>query len=65
MDLYLDAFRFTKPLLVNTGKQSSRNIEADFIDKPEVYDYFQLKNIASAEKEKRQHRHVEFWTAGP
>ncbi len=60
LDLYLDAFRFTKPLLVNTGKQSSRNIEADFIDKPEVYDYFQLKNIASAEKEKRQHRHVEF-----
>ena len=60
LDLYLDAFRFTKPLLVNTGKQSSRNIEADFIDKPEVYDYFQLKNIASAEKEKRQHRRVEF-----
>ena len=60
LDLYLDAFRFTKPLLVNTGKQSSRNIEADFIDKPEVYDYFQLKNIANAEKEKRQHRHVEF-----
>lgn len=60
LDLYLDAFRFTKPLLVNTGKQSSRNIESDFIDKPEVYDYFQLKNIANAEKEKRQHRHVEF-----
>jgi len=60
LDLYLDAFRFTKPLLVNTGKEASRNIEGEFLDKPEVYDYFQLKNIANAEREKRQHRHVEF-----
>ena len=60
LDLYLDAFRFTKPLLVSTGQEASRNIEGEFIDKPEVYDYFQLKNIANAEREKRQHRHVEF-----
>ena len=60
LDLYLDAFRFTKPLLVNTGKEASRNIEGEFLDKPEVYDYFQLKNIVNAEREKRQHRHVEF-----
>ena len=60
LDLYLDAFRFTKPLLVSTGQETTRNIESEFIDKPEVYDYFQLKNIAHAEREKRQHRHVEF-----
>ena len=60
LDLYLDAFRFTKPLLASTGPDTTRDIEGDFLDKPEVYDYFQLKNIASAEKEKRQHRHVEF-----
>lgn len=60
LDMYIDAFRFTKPLFVTTGQQSERNLEMEFLDKPEIYDYFQLKNIAGAELEKRKHRHVEF-----
>ena len=62
LDMYIDAFRFTKPLLVTsaTAAITDRNIESEFMDKTEIYDYFQLKNIAKAELEKRQHRHVEF-----
>jgi hypothetical protein len=62
IDMYIDAFRFTKPLLVTTSTApiTDRNLEAEFIDKPDIYDYFQLKNIANAELEKRKHRHVEF-----
>lgn len=60
LDLYLDAFRFTKPLLVTSGQETSKNIEAEFLDRSNVYDFFQLQNIVSAEQEKRKHRHVEF-----
>ena len=62
IDMYIDAFRFTKPLFVTTSTApiTDRNLEAEFIDKPDIYDYFQLKNIANAELEKRKHRHVEF-----
>ena len=58
--MYIDAFHFTKPLLVSTGQDTSKDIESDFLEKPEVFDYFQLKNIAEAERQKRKFRHVEF-----
>ena len=58
--MYIDAFHFTKPLLVSTGQDTSKDIESDFLEKPEVYDYFQLKAIAEGEKQKRNFRHVEF-----
>ena len=60
LDLYIDAFRFSKPLLVTTGLEIEKDIESEFLDKPQVYDYFQLQNIVKAEQEKRKHRHVEF-----
>lgn len=60
LDMYIDAFHFTKPLLVSTGQDTSKDIESDFLEKPEVYDYFQLKAIAEGEKQKRNFRHVEF-----
>jgi hypothetical protein len=60
LDLYVDAVHFTKPLLANTGQDTSRNIENEFIEKPEIMDYFQLQNDASAELQKRQWRHVEY-----
>jgi len=60
LDMYIDGFHFTKPLLVSTGQDTSIDIESDFMEKPEVYDYFQLKNIAEAEKQKRKFRHVEY-----
>ena len=60
LDMYIDAFHFSKPLLVYTGPDTSKDIESDFLEKPEVFDYFQLKNIAEAERQKRKFRHVEF-----
>lgn len=60
IDLSIDALRFTKPLLVNTGSDSTRNIEGEFLERPEIFDYFQLKSDANAELEKRKFRHVEY-----
>jgi len=60
IDLSIDALHFTKPLLVNTGQDTTRCIEGEFIERPEIMDYFQLKNDASAELQKRKFRHVEF-----
>ena len=60
LDLAIDALHFTKPLLVNTGQDTTKCIENDFLEKPEIMDYYQLKNEANAEKEKRKFRHVEF-----
>jgi len=60
VDLYIDAFHFTKPLLVQSGSQTTRNIEPTFLQKPEIGDYDQLLNDAKAELEKTQFRHVEY-----
>jgi hypothetical protein len=60
IDLYIDALHWTKPLLVNTGQDLTRCLEGEFLERPEIMDYFQLKNDANAELEKRQFRHVEF-----
>ena len=60
IDLTIDALHFTKPLLVNTGADDTRCLEGEFIERPEIMDYFQLKNDANAELEKRKFRHVEF-----
>jgi len=60
IDLTIDGVHFTKPLLVNTGQDTTRCIENEFIERPEIMDYYQLKNDANAELEKRQYRHVEF-----
>jgi hypothetical protein len=51
---------FTKPLLVNTGTNTSRCLEGEFIERPEIMDYYQLKNDAAAELEKKKWRHVEY-----
>ena len=60
IDLTIDALHFTKPLLANTGQDTTRCVENEFIEKPEIMDYYQLKNDAKAELEKRKFRHVEF-----
>jgi hypothetical protein len=60
IDLYIDALHWTKPLLVNTGADVTRCLEGEFLERPEIADYYQLKNDANAELEKRQFRHVEF-----
>lgn len=60
IELSIDAFHFTKPLFVNTGADTSRCFEGDFIERPEIMDYYQLKNDAAAELEKRKHIHIEY-----
>jgi hypothetical protein len=60
IELYIDAFRFTKPLLVNTGVPTDRVIERDFLQKPDINDYFQLQSDAFAELEKSTFPRVEY-----
>ncbi len=60
LDMYIDAFHFGKPLLVSSGQDTDKDIEADFLEKPDVFDYFQLKGMVDAEKQKRNFRHVEY-----
>ena len=60
IDLYIDAFRFTKPLLVNTGIPVDRTIEKDSLQKPDINDYFQLQSDAFAELEKMEFPKVEY-----
>lgn len=60
IELYIDAFRFTKPLLVNTGVPADRVIERDFLQKPDINDYFQLQSDAFAELEKSTFPKVEY-----
>ena len=60
IELSIDGICFTKPLFVNTGADASRCLEGDFIERPEIMDYYQLKNDAESELEKRKWRHVEY-----
>ena len=60
LDMYIDALRFTKPLLVTAGPDTDKNIEAEFLERPQVFDYFSLRGMADAEKQKRDFRHVEY-----
>lgn len=54
VDLWVDAFRFGKPLLVNSGQVTDILNQPDFLNKPDIGTYDQLKNDAAAELEKAQ-----------
>ncbi len=60
--LRIDDFDFIKPLLVTSGSLSgsNENIEPDFISKPNIILYHQLKATARAENEKFKFPHKEF-----
>ena len=58
--LAVDALHFTKPLLVNTGNVTGRVIDPDFIQRPDIGNYEQLKSDAEAEKQKHLHQRVEY-----
>ena len=58
----VDALHFTKPLLVNTGNVTGRVIDPDFIQRPDIGNYEQLKSDAAAEKQMKSFQHVEFDT---
>jgi hypothetical protein len=62
MRLAVDALHFTKPLLVNTGNITGRVIDPDFIQRPDIGNYEQLKSDAQAEKQMKSFQHVEFDT---
>jgi len=60
--LAIDAFRFTKPLLVNTGKIAGQVIDPEFLQRPEIGNYEMLKSDAEAERQKKTFQHVEYDT---
>ena len=59
--LTLDALRFTKPLLASSGVIVSGDVvQPDFLEKPEIGNYEQLKADAEAEKQKHLFQRVEY-----
>ena len=60
--LTVDAFRFVKPLLVNSGRVTNEVIDPDFIQRPEIGNYEQLKSDVAAEKQMKGFQHVEYDT---
>lgn len=53
-DLHLDALRFGKPLLANSGQALDQHKSPDFIQSPDIETYHQLQNNCAAELEKAQ-----------
>lgn len=61
VSLFIDSFRFTKPLIANTGKVSTDIAwEADTEERPDINNYFQLLGDALSILEKKTHRFVEY-----
>ncbi len=58
--LTMDSFRFIKPLLVSSGQDNTRNIEPDFLQRPNITLYDQLKNDAKSQLEIEKFKHKEF-----
>jgi len=60
IQLSLDAFRFTKPLLVMSAQDTVKDIEQQFEEKPNIGDFFQLQNDNDVTLQKAKFRHIEF-----
>ena len=60
--LAIDALHFVKPLLVNSGQVTSEVVEPDFIQRPDIGNYEQLKSDVESERQIRKFQHVEFDT---
>ena len=58
--LKLDGFRFIKPLLVTSGRNSTRNLEPDFLQLPNITVYDQLLNAAKSQLEIEKFIHKEY-----
>jgi len=58
--LQLDGFRFIKPLLVTSGQNTTRNLEPDFLQFPNITIYDQLINAAKSQLEIEKFKHKEF-----
>jgi hypothetical protein len=62
MTLEMDGFRFVKPLLTGSGQESTRNLEPDFLQRPNITLYHQLQSDAKSQLEIEKFRHKEFNT---
>ncbi len=60
VNLYIDGFRFTKPLLVTSGQNTTRNLEPNFLQRPNISNYWQLLNDAKSQLEIEKFQHKEF-----
>lgn len=60
VDLYIDAFRFVKPLLVTSGQKTDINLEPTFVQRPDITVYDQLLNDAKSQLEIEKFQHKEF-----
>lgn len=58
--LKMDGFRFIKPLLVTSGQNTTRNLEPDFMQFPNITIYDQLLNAAKSQLEIEKFKHKEF-----
>jgi len=58
--LELDGFRFIKPLLTTSGQESTRNIEPDFLQRPNITLYHQLQNDVKSQLEIEKFKHKAF-----
>jgi hypothetical protein len=56
----IDAFHFKKVLLAITGQPSVQNIEPQFLQRPNIISYLQLKNEVNSQLEIEQFRHKEY-----
>ena len=62
----IDALRFSKPLLVNSGQVTGLNNEPDFVQSPDIFLYDSLKNntLAELEKHKFKNKRYDITTQG-
>ena len=58
--LSMDGFRFIKPLLATSGQDTTRNLEPDFLQQPNITVYDQLVNTAKSHLEIEKFKHKEF-----
>lgn len=56
----LDGFRFVKPLIANTGKDSTFGLEGKPVERPDITNYIQLLGDAKSELEKNKWKLVEY-----
>jgi len=58
--LTMDGFRFIKPLLASSGVDTTRNLEPDFMQFPDITSYHQLLNASKSHLEIEKFKHKEF-----
>ena len=58
--LTMDGFRFIKPLLATSGQNTTRNLEPDFLQFPDISNYHQLEGATKSHLEIEKFKHKEF-----